>query len=592
MVNRGASQGCITCRQRHVKCDEGKPQCNRCLSLGRECAGYGKKNLLVRFKNETGRLFGRPSDQGACPNNRSLAKPTAATTTTPTQLSPSSSHDYVIFLSPPHVQQDLAVSFFLTYVTDIGRNMESTRGFMELVRPVIAAEHHNSALFAAVNAVAALVWARLGNPSVSTTRLTQLLNQALMRLQKAIRDPEERGRDATVLAALVLQAYATISAVLGQHRADGTHRDGALALLLHRGNDAGRSKYHGSLLGNILHAKVSLCVREKRPFPVHGFEWVQTNAIPHLPINPSSLLDVIGISVANLQYQLLQPLPLQEHQSSFDLEECSQRVRDLDNQLRMWQQAVPHHWQPKRIPSEKYIKSSVIMYQDACDVYPSIQIANIWNVWRIYRIVLVQIKLQLAARIRKFSWDQAHAMQEDENMEDIMDSARHARENQELVDSLCHSVPFYLSNRRFPAVFSDMENSELMFPSYHDLQPTDDAFLRYLASDCYVSRADHSRHVILHGALHIMSILAYLIGLFAESRSLQVTQTLGQEQRNWISKQFLRSLYLLRMIPEGSLLNTGHHDRIVKTQHDDLNVLDVEAMASTMRERLWTLSIL
>jgi hypothetical protein len=215
-------------------------------------------------------------------------------------------------------------------------------------------------------------------------------------------------------------------------------------------------------------------------------------------------------------------------------------------------------------------------------------------VWRIYRIVLVQIKLQLAAGIRKFAWDQAHAMQEDKHMENIMDSAMHTRENQELVDSICHSVPFYLGNRRVPAVFSDMENSDLVFPGYHDLQPTDDAFLRYLVSDCYVSRADHSRHVILHGALHITSILAYLIGLFAETRSLQVTQTLGQEQRKWISKQFLRSLYLLRMIPEGSLLNTntGHHDRIFETQHDDLKASEVEAMASTMRERLWTVSII
>ncbi|KAH7112864.1 hypothetical protein B0J11DRAFT_446471 [Dendryphion nanum] len=32
--------GCITCRIRRVKCDEGKPHCQRCTSTGRSCDGY------------------------------------------------------------------------------------------------------------------------------------------------------------------------------------------------------------------------------------------------------------------------------------------------------------------------------------------------------------------------------------------------------------------------------------------------------------------------------------------------------------------------------------------------------------------------
>ncbi|KAG9248013.1 hypothetical protein BJ878DRAFT_490198 [Calycina marina] len=32
--------GCYTCKARRVKCDEAKPQCNRCLNLGRKCEGY------------------------------------------------------------------------------------------------------------------------------------------------------------------------------------------------------------------------------------------------------------------------------------------------------------------------------------------------------------------------------------------------------------------------------------------------------------------------------------------------------------------------------------------------------------------------
>ncbi|KAH7412958.1 hypothetical protein BKA64DRAFT_637638 [Cadophora sp. MPI-SDFR-AT-0126] len=35
--------GCITCKIRRVKCDEGKPSCARCTSTGRKCDGYGSK---------------------------------------------------------------------------------------------------------------------------------------------------------------------------------------------------------------------------------------------------------------------------------------------------------------------------------------------------------------------------------------------------------------------------------------------------------------------------------------------------------------------------------------------------------------------
>ncbi|KAL8937764.1 MAG: hypothetical protein Q9216_004260 [Gyalolechia sp. 2 TL-2023] len=32
--------GCITCKIRHVKCDETRPECNKCISTGRKCDGY------------------------------------------------------------------------------------------------------------------------------------------------------------------------------------------------------------------------------------------------------------------------------------------------------------------------------------------------------------------------------------------------------------------------------------------------------------------------------------------------------------------------------------------------------------------------
>ncbi|GAB1312756.1 hypothetical protein MFIFM68171_02966 [Madurella fahalii] len=40
-ANRRAKSGCRTCKIRRVKCDEGRPACQRCVSTGRVCDGYG-----------------------------------------------------------------------------------------------------------------------------------------------------------------------------------------------------------------------------------------------------------------------------------------------------------------------------------------------------------------------------------------------------------------------------------------------------------------------------------------------------------------------------------------------------------------------
>ncbi|TVY65763.1 Transcriptional regulatory protein moc3, partial [Lachnellula suecica] len=45
--------GCITCKQRRVKCDETKPECLRCSNFGRKCAGYPSKEESPPVKEMT-----------------------------------------------------------------------------------------------------------------------------------------------------------------------------------------------------------------------------------------------------------------------------------------------------------------------------------------------------------------------------------------------------------------------------------------------------------------------------------------------------------------------------------------------------------
>jgi Fungal specific transcription factor domain/Fungal Zn(2)-Cys(6) binuclear cluster domain len=40
--------GCVTCKARHVKCGEEKPQCKRCITTGRICDGYSNSKVAVK----------------------------------------------------------------------------------------------------------------------------------------------------------------------------------------------------------------------------------------------------------------------------------------------------------------------------------------------------------------------------------------------------------------------------------------------------------------------------------------------------------------------------------------------------------------
>lgn len=44
---RRARTGCLTCRARHVKCDEQAPECRRCIAANVACAGYEQQRVVV-----------------------------------------------------------------------------------------------------------------------------------------------------------------------------------------------------------------------------------------------------------------------------------------------------------------------------------------------------------------------------------------------------------------------------------------------------------------------------------------------------------------------------------------------------------------
>ncbi|RGP78895.1 transcription factor [Fusarium longipes] len=464
----------------------------------------------------------------------------------------------------------MAVSFFLRYVTDVGRNMESTRGFLELVRPVLASEPQDSTLAAAVMATSIKLWALLRPSDVANSLPIKLYNQALGKLQHALHSPKEQGRDSTVLAALMLQQHDTLAAIFGHNRSNTTHRKGALALLTQDG--LGKFRYQGHLLGNLFHSRISFCVRHKVALNRGELEWLQREVISALPRIPSYMLDVIGISVSRLQSLVKDSASSKEEIALSALKELPSTICDVEAQLQTWLDTVPEIWHRQNIQAPGYVSSSVMAYDGSVDIYPSIQIVNIWNVWRIYCLIVEQVKTKLFSNL---------------TTQNTSTSTKESRRIRDLLEDICRSMPFYLGNCSRPVSFTDMQDQQLSFPCYHDLPPADEAFVNYQKSHHCVSRVDHNRHNLIHGPIAALSVLSNLVGLFEDPCSpLLSADGELERQKQWIYEQFRRSLYVMRFIPRNYL------DRDVDINNRGNEALMREGLAGTIRQALCTVNLL
>ncbi|KAK4198347.1 hypothetical protein QBC40DRAFT_308320 [Triangularia verruculosa] len=89
-IKRRTKTGCLTCRKRRIKCDEGHPTCNNCKKSKRECLGYDPI-----FKQQPGPTAIQPAPSGQ-QQQQPQQPPTPSTLASPapTVLSSSTAHSY------------------------------------------------------------------------------------------------------------------------------------------------------------------------------------------------------------------------------------------------------------------------------------------------------------------------------------------------------------------------------------------------------------------------------------------------------------------------------------------------------------------
>lgn len=512
MANYGRSAGCITCKERRVKCDQAKPNCRECRRLALECKGYKSRYAKLKFIDQSHTLRSKlnPPNQ----NDRHSTKRLELRQ-----------------MSIP----DTAVPFFLNYYARLGRNMGSARGFFEVLIPAYSSQPQASTLCLAVSAVASGIQSIWRREPFESTRAGY--TQAINSLRNTVQHFNGRATPETVLATLCLHLYENVAAIYSVRRAIPIHQDGALSLVQYMDSGNNNHTFMAYIRRFILHTEISSAIRLGRSLRNIALSSITREELLAAPNNPSCQLDSIGISLAELQayYSNIENQTDTIGWPRTVLRDVKAKAECIDERLQAWARDQPAHWRSQYSITGKQLDPSVIKYQSVCEVYPSCQVATIWNSWRIQRLLVLKILINPAI--------QEMYLGEIPNTH-LKNGVSFASQQaiQDLVDSVCYSIPFCLGNRLHRLSMADFDDPTILFPTNNSLG-----------------------HIIAQGPWHLMSPLSRLVTLFAEGEGQIMEGLLRPGQYQWICEQFLRLVEILG-IPSADC-----GDRIVDDMRPDIS---------------------
>ncbi|KAF6811492.1 hypothetical protein CPLU01_15102 [Colletotrichum plurivorum] len=224
MPNTGKpSPNCHLCRRRRVKCDLGRPQCQRCIKYGVPCPGY-RDEQDVRFQHADAATFERrrrkKKDAAEAEREGETASQIVGVALSPETASPASWAS-----SPPSHESWSSLSSSPSSVSSVSLSSPLLRSVRQhwtaecipLVLGCYSSIAFLSGLFRGVGEdhclvrtgqVFARAYVMNRSPSGADYReLSTYLGKALASVSSAIRDPEAYTSDATIVAVWLLGNY-------------------------------------------------------------------------------------------------------------------------------------------------------------------------------------------------------------------------------------------------------------------------------------------------------------------------------------------------------------------------------------------------
>lgn len=401
------------------------PSCSYCLKKQVPCPGYKSQFDIARRDQN---LVAAKSVQ----RRKNAIEKADRERIAEKQLAKLSSPSVPIVLSQDY--EGYAVSFFLSSYILLPRDLEVRQGYLDCLYPVWVQTDSTSPLRPAVAAVALCLleaWSQLKTDLPLSLSRSQYL-KGLAALRKSLQSTEDICDD-VLMAGLMLDMYEGVRSFLMSEPNNSPHVSGTRALVEYRRRLPFASEISQRVLLGARSLIVGRALFNTEPVPSNVATWADKTQ--DVPKTPGYRLDNLNIEVANLQV-LASRLSSGTIAQDLSVLGILRKATELDQRLLAWTSTVPDDWVPTRVSGPECISQSVRnagLYRDHCDIYKSIFIANLFNSHRCSRMKLQLTILTCFKHLNSGNFDTA--------------SVTTLGIIQDLADTMCASIPYYLGDR-------------------------------------------------------------------------------------------------------------------------------------------------
>ncbi|KAK5050784.1 hypothetical protein LTR84_003343 [Exophiala bonariae] len=383
------SRGCFACRRKKVKCDETKPQCNRCTRVGKVCPGYrSESEISFKYVKIRERDHSDAANHHTNQNEGALILPiygplsdddSSSSPSHRTRESSSETIDMPFFQPLQQPWTHLALPLFINlFTTSLGR--DSKQGLLTFLPRLYRGSTSDSPLQLAVSAAtdANAVRKLTDHEAIFQARRSHV--QALVAVQKAIENPKTATNDTTLCSLFILTLFEYISG--DTMIAHGSHIAGYEALLDLRSRDIDSESQEYAL---DLAVATQIVVKHMRtrtlpsPRTIEIFETLNK-------YDPSTVVVQINLKVIQFNNYSDTVLERTEHTEvetqAVDLHDLIMLGERIDDQAHIWPGTDEslYLYQTVNAPLSGWARPFY--------VYETLAVANDWNLVRCARISL------------------------------------------------------------------------------------------------------------------------------------------------------------------------------------------------------------
>ena len=450
--------------------------------------------------------------------------------------------DLAILIHPSRDVVAESLGYFFTNYVNTPRD-PSTNIFIEHILPMYLNTPIDSALSDAIHAVAMNITSMWMKRWVDSYHAREAYGKAVTHLKTLLEDPVQCKTDETLATVFMLDFYDSLNQRFVQFVDTGTHQQGAVVLLKHRGEDNFKTPLSQRLFNAMRSRHINYALQAGRKVVLDPSLLTDETAVL-----PSAKLDLLNVDLADL-HVLARGGPEAANLSLHGFYEAvMERSLVLEKKLQAWRETLPKSWQPVPIPASQLHPSirEAGLYLDMCDVYSSLAVSHVNNAARSSHVGTLRL---IALCLRGLKHIGATPNPEIETYV--------AMRTQEIVDRFCASIPFHLGNR-----------TSITFPHEHREYPQIPTELRRLANyvdpfgnEVEMTMEDHARAAAAIGGWFIMTPLAGFLKAPAmrepEVQPGPLMRVLRPGQLEWIRGQMQR-IQKIYLFPTGGFQQ--YHD--------------------------------